>query len=368
MSGTTYNLFLLLVSIILISYAVRYYIKANELKEQKHLSEVTQIEQLKRQFEGVEKDLSHVNQTLTKTKEQIDQKTESLGILNRQILQKRKQLEQISQKSFENIEVLNRKIKSKQSELEVLTDKEINKRKEIDQFCGKEKEIISKNLEDFKQVSSQAASNYFDNLEKTYSAAELAHKQKMAGLQKEYNEAAADLNNLRETRKAAHEALLKQQEVKQNKDNYRLKPTDVDLQDIHSLERLKKTFHKPRVISMLIWQYYFQPLAKKQFPIILHSNTKTGIYKITNLQTDETYIGQSVDIYKRWTEHCKAGLGIDAPVGNSLYQAMHNIGLQNFTFELICQCSKEELNEKEKYFIQLYGSNVYGYNVQKGNK
>jgi len=51
---------------------------------------------------------------------------------------------------------------------------------------------------------------------------------------------------------------------------------------------------------MLIWQTYWQPLAKVKFPIILKDKTKMGIYKITNSQTGECYIGQAVDIYKRW--------------------------------------------------------------------
>ena len=78
---------------------------------------------------------------------------------------------------------------------------------------------------------------------------------------------------------------------------------------------------------MLIWQTYFQPLAKKQFPIILQDKTRMGIYKITNLKTDECYIGQAVDIYKRWCDHCKAGLGIDTPVNNKLYKAIQEYGL-----------------------------------------
>ena len=53
---------------------------------------------------------------------------------------------------------------------------------------------------------------------------------------------------------------------------------------------------KPRILSMLIWQTYWQPLAKKQFPLILQDKTKCGIYKITNQLTDESYIGQSVNI------------------------------------------------------------------------
>jgi len=57
---------------------------------------------------------------------------------------------------------------------------------------------------------------------------------------------------------------------------------------------------KPRILSMLIWQTYWQPLAKIRFPVILKDKTKMGIYKITNIETNECYIGQAVDIYKRW--------------------------------------------------------------------
>lgn len=51
---------------------------------------------------------------------------------------------------------------------------------------------------------------------------------------------------------------------------------------------------KPRILSMLIWQTYWQPLAKVRFPVILKDKTKMGIYKITNIQTGESYIGQAV--------------------------------------------------------------------------
>ena len=117
---------------------------------------------------------------------------------------------------------------------------------------------------------------------------------------------------------------------------------------------------------MLIWQTYWQPLAKIKFPVILKDKTKMGIYKITNSQTGECYIGQAVDIYKRWNQHCKAGLGIDTPPGNKLYKAMQEYGLQNFTFEILLECNRDELNEKEKYFISLYQADTYGYNSNIG--
>ena len=64
--------------------------------------------------------------------------------------------------------------------------------------------------------------------------------------------------------------------------------------------------------------------------------------------------------------HCKAGLGIDTPQGNQYYRAMHEYGLDSFSFELLLECESNQLNEKEKYFIQLYNSDAFGYNMNKG--
>lgn len=187
--------------------------------------------------------------------------------------------------------------------------------------------------------------------------------------QTQLNSVKNQLDKLKSTRAAAREALLKQQQVKDNKQKYCLIPSANDLDDIYKLQRIKKDLHKPRILSMLIWQTYWQPLAKKQFPQILGTAAvKTGIYKITNLKTNDCYIGQSLDIYKRWCQHCKCGLGIDTPVGNKLYKAIFQYGLQNFTFELLEECPKETLNEKEKYFIELYDAKNFGYNATGGNK
>jgi hypothetical protein len=45
---------------------------------------------------------------------------------------------------------------------------------------------------------------------------------------------------------------------------------------------------------------------------------------------------------------------------------MLEYGLDSFSFELLLECPPEELNEKEKYFIELYNSNIVGYNISKG--
>lgn len=45
---------------------------------------------------------------------------------------------------------------------------------------------------------------------------------------------------------------------------------------------------------------------------------------------------------------------------------MQEYGLQNFTFEILLECNRDELNEKEKYFISLYQADTYGYNSNIG--
>lgn len=274
-----------------------------------------------------------------------------------------KQLNYLQKKINENQEL----VQAKQSELFIVSQKLTQKKEQLNNYISNYSESLNKKLESLREIEQQAADQYFINLETEYTKQENIFKQKIEQLNSNYQVVAKELDNLKATRKAAHEALLKEQQVKNNKDNYRLIPTENNLKDINCLQKIKKELYHPRILSMLIWQTFWQPLAKEKFPIILQAKTKMGIYKITNLITEECYIGQSTDIYKRWNQHCKAGLGIDTPIGNKLYKAIQEYGLQNFTFQLLIQCERKELDEKEKYFIELYEANTYGYNSTGGN-
>ena len=94
-----------------------------------------------------------------------------------------------------------------------------------------------------------------------------------------------------------------------------------------------------------------------------------GIYKITNKVNGKVYIGQSVHIKQRWKNHKKDAFwtkGVD--YNYPLYQAIRKYGYDNFLFEVVEECSKEELNDKEKLYIQQYQSfkKKYGYNQTLG--
>lgn len=235
--------------------------------------------------------------------------------------------------------------------------------KEIDKI----QKQIRENQENFEKTSAAAADNYFKVLEQSYISEEQKYKDKIDKINADIDQYKKELGQIRDNRAAALEALRKEKQIKEDKAKYSLSPSYDDLNDIVELEHLRKKFKKPRVISMLIWQTYFSPLAKKRFVEILGTKTICGIYKITNQETNECYIGQSVDVYKRWCDHVKCGIGIDTPIGNKLYQAMGEYGIPAFTFELLQECAREELDKQEKYFISLYESDSYGYNSTAGN-
>ena len=178
----------------------------------------------------------------------------------------------------------------------------------------------------------------------------------------------AELTKIKETRAAAIEALIREKEIEEKLSFYCLQTTDNNLRDIAVLESVKIKLTNPRILSMLIWQTYWRTPMTNLCNNVIGNTVKTGIYKITNQKTKECYIGQAVDLASRWKDHAKCGLGIDTPVGNKLYKAMQEFGIWNFSWEVLEFCPRDQLNEKEKYYIELYDSKNFGYNSTSGNK
>ena len=88
-----------------------------------------------------------------------------------------------------------------------------------------------------------------------------------------------------------------------------------------------------------------------------------GIYKITNKINNHCYIGQSINIEQRWQGHRSDWKkGVCYP----LYLAFTKYGIENFSFEIIEECSLELLNEKEVYWIEYFDSFYNGYNQTLG--
>lgn len=275
----------------------------------------------------------------------------------------------------EEEEIERQKLLNIQNEISSLSSKKIKLIEEIekekqkaDEIYEKEKNRISEQLEIYRKNTDYASEQYVYCLEQEYQKIEKEYDKKIRTIEKEKQDADAALQKLRDSLNAGVQAQLREREKEEALDFYKLKVSDNDLSDIAALNKIKAVFHQPTVLNKLIWSTYFQKQTTDLCNRILGPGKKCGIYKITNLQTKECYIGQSVDIASRWKDHVKGGLGIEASVTNKLYRAMQETGVWNFTFEVMEECSREELNEKERLWIELYQSDKFGYNLTKGNK
>ena len=94
-----------------------------------------------------------------------------------------------------------------------------------------------------------------------------------------------------------------------------------------------------------------------------------GIYKITNLLNQHSYIGQSIRIEERWKEHKqKASSNSKQSLQYPLYRAIRKYGIENFSFTIIKECDIDELNYWEIYYIEFYDTFINGYNQTSGGE
>lgn len=88
-----------------------------------------------------------------------------------------------------------------------------------------------------------------------------------------------------------------------------------------------------------------------------------GVYKITNIETGEMYIGCSTNIYNRWSNHkTRYKNEKSKEYSKGLYSNMRKYGIDSFCFEVLEETTFEELLLKEKEYIYLNDSIQNGYN------
>lgn len=91
-----------------------------------------------------------------------------------------------------------------------------------------------------------------------------------------------------------------------------------------------------------------------------------GVYLIENKKTKQKYVGQSINIEKRWQQHCR---GYDKQ-HSYIDNAIQKHGKNNFIFSIITELPHDKilLNIHEKYWIKFYNSytNQKHYNLTPG--
>ncbi len=91
------------------------------------------------------------------------------------------------------------------------------------------------------------------------------------------------------------------------------------------------------------------------------------IYKIVNLLNNKIYIGQTKNFRKRKYYHI-----LSLNKGKSRCRRLQNSwskhGESSFKFEIIENCTLNNLSDREIYWIDFYNSTITGYNLEKGGR
>lgn len=295
-----------------------------------------------------------------------------------------------------------RLVATKAQDLE--TQKENEKLQEINQQLKQQRDTLSKE-KDTLIIQKDAALDQINNLNSSISAlesqaqqaADLFYSSKMQVAQEklertlideaikvqeninsfknQYNETvntlmaeeqtiSKNLAILRATNNAAIEAAKRAEEMKSQVNFYRIQLSDIDINEIELLRQVEPYLRDKEPLNKVIWKCYYEKPTTDLIGRVIGSGIHTGIYKITEIETGKCYVGQAANLADRWKQHIKRGVGAEAPTRNKLYPAMRAAGPENFTFEVIEQCDRSLLDEREDYWQEYFKAKEFGYSIK----
>ena len=352
--------------------------KATSIKSNRYIVEENQkLEELNQSLHATRKSLEAQNDLLIKSNNEISQKYEenckktknSYDELNQLTQQKLLLIDDIQIKQIEKAGI-EAQIATLSNSIETISgDLKAAARASFEQYCetldyeytNKEKEFDA----DVENLDKLYADQHDALLREMFESAEQASKQREQ-LESDLAIIRGELEKIRATRAAAMDAQLREEEIKNQATFYTLQLNEADRRDVAYLQSIEYNLREPRPLRMLIWSTFYRDKVN-DLAARVGAMGASGIYKLTYIESGISYIGQAKDIKERWVSHVKCSLGIDTPVTSQLYAFTREKGIDNFTFEVLEKCSINELNEKEKFYIDLYQTYDFGLNKTRGN-
>lgn len=282
-------------------------------------------------------------------------------------------------KANEVLEQNNAEIREENHSLELAKQVLIQKRDDlilhIEDMQKQADSLYNKSIELANEKMSAAA----ETMSKKYQLMEEVAKQEYLGIledctyslqeqiqakQVELAEVNTKLTDLTAKLTSAIEAAKRAEEIKQQQDFYKLNLSLLDMEEIKKLKSIIPYLRDSEPLNKVIWKVYYEKPYTDLVGRVVGSKVKTGIYKITNQENQMCYVGQAVNIADRWKQHIKRGLGAETPTKNKLYPAMAEFGVENFTFEIIEECDKAKLNDREDYWQEYFKAKEFGYSIK----
>ena len=234
-----------------------------------------------------------------------------------------------------------RQVDEKIKDYEQLRLTQINHSLELEE--KRKQELLQRQLDDFIASAAETKKSVNDEIEELRSL----------------------LEDYKSKRDLINQAIVHEKEIHEQQDFYRIVLNESDKEDIQLLNTIEMRLHSREALYKLIYDVFYKKPLNDMINRVLQGKEFCGIYRITNLKTNEAYIGKSTNIKTRWQHHCKTAIGLDGMARTKIHSAMKEYGIDNFSFEVLEKCTKENYSEREKYWINFYETNVYGYNIQK---
>ena len=192
--------------------------------------------------------------------------------------------------------------------------------------------------------------------------------EKAAEMSEQLSVLTESINEYSAKQAAINEAIMRQRALEEQQDFYRICLTPEAKSDINYLISIIPNLKNPTTLYKLIWSEYIQKQFNQMLKNVLGAtDPRNVIYSITNLKTNEIYIGKTkAEVSKRWSEHIKSSLNIGTIKSAKIHEALYN-HWDEFVFAVVEKVPLEEnLSMREKFYIDFYQSNIYGYNLKSG--
>lgn len=226
-----------------------------------------------------------------------------------------------------------------------------------DLFYNSKMEVAQENLARSLELEAQ---KYQENV----AAFEEQYKETVAGMMEQYKVLEASVSQMRATNDAAVAAAKRAAELADQQDYYRIQLSAADLHEIELLRQVEPYLRDKEPLNKVIWKCYYEKPTTDMIGRVVGSGVHTGIYKITEIASGKCYVGQAANLSDRWKQHIKRGVGADTPTRNKLYPAMIAAGPENFTFEVVEECDRALLDEREDYWQDYFKAKEFGYSIK----
>ena len=173
------------------------------------------------------------------------------------------------------------------------------------------------------------------------------------------------LDDYRSQREAVNLAILREKELKEKENFYKIVIPENDQEDIKVLKTIGPRLRNREALNKLIYDVFVKRPLSELIKRVTNGKEISGIYKITYIKTGEAYIGKSTNISTRWQNHIKTACGLEGAARTTFHNRLEQDGIWNYTFEILEEVPKDKLSEREKFYIELYGTDTQ-LNMKKG--